>query len=210
MSIAALGSLHEQLVQAFSALTLPRVHVAVTLEGERLSVVRSERDDAGEIVSVIEESLTPEAASLLSSTTPARISTWVAAYARLQDEQRMGLLGSLVLVAHTPLQSVDDFAAAMVDDDLVLAVQQQHDPAWWGQESEWERAWQAAGIANFVVLDAMITARPSLVVERDGFGFSLLHNVVERCDAFSASAHRRTLALLLARGADVNAAPTTG
>jgi hypothetical protein len=210
MTLDGLRSLHDQLVSALSALPLPRVHLAVSLEGDRLSVVRSERDDAGEIASVIEESLTPEAALLLSSTTPERIATWVAAYARLQDEARVGLLGSFVLVMHTPLQSVDDFAAAMVDDALVAAVQQQHDPGWWGQETEWQRAWQAAGIANFVVLDAMIRERPSLVVERGEFGFSLLHNVVERCDAYAAPSHLRTLELLIARGADVNAATDDG
>ena len=203
-------ALQEQVSSALGALELPRVHFQVYLEGDRLAVVRSERDDNGAFVGMMEESLDAAAAAPLTTTTPERIASWVAAYARLQDEQRPGLLNSVGLVGHAALRNADDFVAAMLDDELVLAVQQQNDPSWWGQETEWERAWQAAGIANFVVLEAMLDERPALVNERGEFGFALLHNVVERCDEYSAKAHRRTVELLIARGADVNAATDDG
>ncbi len=209
MTVEVLRSLHEQLSSALAALEVPRVQFEVRLDDATLTVTRSERDDHG-IAEMREDHLGVDVPEALTTTSPERIAWWVAAYARLQEEQRPSLLNSVGLVGYAPLQSVDDFAAAMIDDDLVLAVHQQNDPAWWGQETAWERAWQAAGLGNFVVLEAMIAASPGLVNERGEYGFALLHNVVERCDEHSASTHGRALEALIARGADVNAATEDG
>lgn len=209
MSVEALRSLHARLSSTFPSLETPRVQLVARLDDTSLTVTRLERDDHG-ITGMTEERLDLDATAPLTTASPERLAAWVAAWARLQQEQRSGLLNTVVLVTVPSLQSADDFAAAMLDEDLVLAVLQQHDASWWGQETEWEQAWQAAGLGNFVVLEAMLSASPVLASARGDGGFSLLHQVVERCDQFSARAHGRTLELLIARGADVNAATEEG
>ncbi|MER2565398.1 MAG: ankyrin repeat domain-containing protein [Myxococcaceae bacterium] len=207
MTVEALRSLHGRLSSALASLETPRLQFVLSLDDVSLTVARVERDEHG-ITGMVEERLDLDVAAPLATASPERLAAWVAAWGRLQP--RSGPLNSVVLVTVPSLESVDDFAAAMLDDDLVLAVLQQHDASWWGQETAWEQAWQAAGLGNFVVLEAMLAASPALASARGDGGFSLLHQVVERCDQFSARAHGRTLELLIARGADVNAATDEG
>ncbi len=163
----------------------------------------------GEVASMVEQTLGPE--SRIDGTVE-HLELWAEAFAQLQQRGSELVLHTLPpLLAHQPLATVEAFAAAMVDEPLIAALGQAHESDWWeGCETEWQTAWQAAALGNFVVLEQLFEKSPALVTTRGEFGFTLLHQVAERCDAFSPEGSLRCIDLLIRLGADVNAATDDG
>lgn len=210
-------TLHAALAPRLDALAVPRRRFTLEVHDELLMLTRTDSIDDGELVSMLDDRLEASALAALADVTPALLAAWVdafvAAWARADDTVVLQL-ASVLTTTYAPVVDADDvdaaLAAAIVDEDLVHMLLQAIDPAWWDQPTIWEMAWQAAGLANAVVLERLLKKLPSLAIDHDAAGYTLLHNVVERCDQFSLGLHRRTLALLLMWGADVEAATDDG
>lgn len=217
------------LSSGLAEVTTPRLRFETRYQSGKLNVSRLELDENDEVFFRSDASLGQDIAAALANTSLERLAWWTATYVRLQDTPGVALdeaplddeslsdaapttplLESILVVLREAIASEEALTAAMLDGDLVGALRQAAEPSFWTQDTAWGRASEAAGLGNFVVLEECLRTNPELVCEHDAFGFTLLHQVVERCDSYAASTYRRSLALLIDRGADVEAANKEG
>jgi hypothetical protein len=205
----SLETLTVVLKKALSKVESPLMHFEIVFEDNALVFRRIEPDSGDGSPGMYQESIQSTVEIFGADE---RLAIWAEAFAQLQASKPVELFSTLfVLLSDTTFQTVDDFAAAMTDYDLITALDQAADKSWWENcETEWQRAWQAATIGNFVVLGHMLEKNPILATANDEFGFTLLHQVVERCDSFAPKPYIRCIDLLLTHGSNVNTANEDG